>query len=135
MDLRLKLEDSLQEVDARLVLIGEGAFLMALPPLRDEDLPVLPERQQAQCLVPFAVEAIERWVHPSGLDNLSDLTDCHGFHYPTVPAYWGTGALPTGSSGLVAVAEVYDAVAKAALVQQLELGVDPGGKGTLATTN
>lgn len=90
MDLRLKLEDSLQEVDARLVLIGEGAFLMALPPLRDEDLPVLPERQQAQCLVPFAVEAIERWVHPSGLDNLSDLTDCHGFHYPTVPAFGGS---------------------------------------------
>src|SRR5271165_3968118 len=48
---------------------------------------------------------------------------------------WGTTALPSGSSGLVAVAEVYDAVAKSALVQQLELGMDAGGQGTFATAN
>ena len=52
---------------------------MALPPLREEDLPILPERQQAQRLMPFAVEAIEPWVHTSRLDNLSDVTDSHGF--------------------------------------------------------
>ena len=56
-------------------------------------------------------------------------------NYPTFPMYWGTGKLPIGRSGLVAVAEVYDAVAKAALVHQLEIGMDAGGQGTLAATN
>ncbi len=50
-------------------------------------------------------------------------------------AYCGSGAVPTGVSRRDAVAEVYDAVAKAALVQQLEMGMDAGGQGTLATTN
>ena len=38
-------------------------------------------------------------------------------------------------SGCEAVMEEYDAVAKAALVQQLELGIDAGGQGELATTH
>lgn len=59
-DLRLKLEDAPKEVDARLVLIGEGVLLMALPPLRERDSPVLAKRQQAERFVPFAVEAVER---------------------------------------------------------------------------
>ena len=43
---------------------------MALTPLRQKDLPILPERQKAQRLMPFAVEAIEPWVHLGRLDNL-----------------------------------------------------------------
>lgn len=78
-DLRPKLEDTLQEVDAGIVFIGEGALLMALTPLRQEDLPILPERQKAQRLMPFAFEAIEPWVHLGRLNNLSDVNDCHGF--------------------------------------------------------
>ncbi len=45
-------------------------------------------------------------------------------------------AMPTSCSfRSQTVLEVYDATAKAALVQQLELGMDAGGQGALATAH
>ncbi len=55
---------------------------MALSTLREEDLPGLSKRQKAQCLVPLALKAVEPVVHPSGLDDLSDVTDRPGLTIP-----------------------------------------------------
>ena len=92
----------------------------------------LPNPQKPYAVIRFYDGLIR---HPVDVRAIGVLTQRGFAGGRPLPVNREIGALPTGSSGLIAVAEVYDAVTKAALVQQLELGVDPAGKGTLATTN